>query len=326
MGCRDSTIMSYFPSLKADDAIRSAPQSSAYNCISWAGGRTDLGRYFWPPETGNPWRGSTDLESFDNFFGNMKDGLSLIRYNGAMNYTRSGANAGNAVVALWAAGSYTHASVKRPGNAYPHGYDWESKPGGLMRTFHPRDALEGDSYGQIVAYYRWDGTYAHGSAPMGAEETGESDRMAEIDRAEVVESDREKLYELLSLIPEEVTQEFEQTYQAWKATWDDPKLQIHSNPRMFAQSEKYERFRSYCQEKGKTVWPLVFSKYEEGEELVTNLIEDLTLDEYAHLMDEILDENLERAKDVIPSQKANWTRYVIHVTSQLYEEYEGEKP
>ncbi len=327
MGCRNSTIMSYFPNLKADDAIRSAPASSAYNCISWSGGRTDLGRYFWPPEGGNPWRGSTDLESFDNFFSNTKSGKKLVRYNGAMNYTRSGANAGNAVVALWHNKKYTHGSVKKPGNDQPHGYDWESKPGGLMRTFHPRDALEGNDYGKIVAYYRWDGTRSYGNPPMKTMAAGEENPMNGIEKVEFTQSDKEKLYELLFIIPENVKEEFEKKYLDWKKTWDDPTLQIHSNPRMFAISKEYDNFLSYCEEKGKSVWPLIFNKYEQGDELVTNPIEDLTFQEYSHMMDVIRDDNFKKAieaPDVIPSQTANWTRYIINVLSELSANYEIE--
>ncbi|MDO8928516.1 MAG: hypothetical protein Q7W54_05970, partial [Bacteroidota bacterium] len=150
MNCKNSTITSSFPNLEADDAVQSAPQSSAYNCISWSGGRTDLGRYFWPADYGNPWEaynhvnyGDHDLRSFDNFYSNKDDdGNVLVRdYGSIMNITRSSATSSNASVALWGFGSeyYTHGSVKKPANDQPHGYDWESKPGGLMRTFHPRD-------------------------------------------------------------------------------------------------------------------------------------------------------------------------------------------
>lgn len=90
------------------------------------------------------WRGDA-LSSFDAFY--KSRGL-----------TRVGANESNAVVALWAIvdangnREYTHGSV-RAGDGNMHGYAWESKPGALARTFHPRDALNGSSYGQIVEYY-----------------------------------------------------------------------------------------------------------------------------------------------------------------------------
>jgi hypothetical protein len=321
MCCRDSAVMSSFPKLKADDAIRSAPESSAYNCISWAGGRTDLGRYFWPPDSANPWRGATDLESFDNFFGNRKGGQTLVRYNGAMNYTRNGANTGNAAVALWALnGKYTHASVTKPGNDHPHGYDWESKPGGLMRTFHPRDALEGDGYGAIVAYYRWDGTRSYGTPPAAPATEGTQEPMAEVERAEFGEADQQKLHELLRRVPDEVIQEFDRLYQAWAKTWNDPQLQIHSDPRMFARSLEYESLVAYCRERGRMVWPLLFDRYFRGDELTMNPIEDLTFAEHPNLMTETREKNLRPATGAIPSQSANWARYVSGILSLLYDD------
>lgn len=80
------------------------------------------------------------------------------RYAGAMTYTADGADATNGVIAMWAKpnGEITHGSIRKPGNNHAHGYDWESKPGGLARTFHPRDALAGNIYGNIVKYYRID--------------------------------------------------------------------------------------------------------------------------------------------------------------------------
>ncbi|MGC3977530.1 MAG: T9SS type A sorting domain-containing protein [Paludibacteraceae bacterium] len=149
IACKNSNIMSYFPLLKTDDAIQSAPTSGVYNCTSWAGGITSFWFWGYTPSYyyGNPQVWST----WDNYFGN-----NPLRYVGATTYTSSGANSDNGVVAMWALsnGEITHGSVRGYANAYPHGYDWESKPGSLMRTFHPRDALNGNSYGSIVKYYK----------------------------------------------------------------------------------------------------------------------------------------------------------------------------
>jgi len=110
LNCRNSTIMGYFPNLEDDDAIMASnTNNSVYNCISWAGGRVDLGRYFWPPNSGNPWHDDGDLASFDNFYNNKdEDGHTLCRgrstetgtLNEAMNFTRSGATESNSCVAL----------------------------------------------------------------------------------------------------------------------------------------------------------------------------------------------------------------------------------
>ncbi len=150
--------------------------------------------------------------------------------------------------------------------------------------------------------------------------------MIEVEKVEFRQEDKDKLYELLLMIPDEVTQEFDQHYQAWKNTWDDPALQIHSNPRMFAQSEEYDRFLSYCKKQGKPVWLLIFSKFEQGDELAIIPIEDLTFDEYSHLMDEIRENSSKDPTDIIPSQTVNWTRYVNSILSALYADYKTEAP
>jgi len=42
---KNSNIMGWFPNLKADDAIMSAPASTSYNCTAWTGGFTSF--WFW---------------------------------------------------------------------------------------------------------------------------------------------------------------------------------------------------------------------------------------------------------------------------------------
>lgn len=160
MRCKNSTIMSYFPNLEDDDAIMSAPASWTYNCISWSGGITSY--WEWPPNPGSRYYvPGNSLASFDNDYGN-----NPIRYSGSENwtYTRVGATSNNNQIDLWSLnGSYTHASVNAKwsnipfllsANGMAHGYDWESKPGSLMRTFHPRYALNGNDYGYIDKYYK----------------------------------------------------------------------------------------------------------------------------------------------------------------------------
>jgi len=169
--CQNSNIMGSWCDLEADDAIQSAPYSPAYNCASWGGGRIDLGRYFWASDSPYSNNKSSDWyvapyqypyyytveeafwKSWNNFFGNTPP-----RFVGAPNYTRSGAYSYNAEIAMFGTSSsiydYEHVAVTKPGNDQPHGYDWESKPGANMRTFHPRDAIGGDLYGSIQTYYR----------------------------------------------------------------------------------------------------------------------------------------------------------------------------
>jgi len=322
----NSNIMSSFPNLKADDAIKSAAASDAYNCISWSGGRIDLGRYFWPPSPGNPWYNSNKLTAFDNFYGNNPS-----RYAGAMTYTRTGATESNSVVDLWAnplnPDYYTHGSVRKPGDDHPHGYDWESKPGGLMRTFHPRYALRGDGrydYGNVVSYYKWTGTYASAASTSAAYsqktegmtfEESVKRGLTVIEKVELSKEEQTKQSNLIDKIPEKVKQEFDTKYRAWKETWNDPNLIIHSNPRMYTQSDHYKEFLSYSKEQGKVIWPLLFQKYEQGDGLVKEALIDLTYTEHGYILDEIRQESTKERYNaqgayLAPSEDANIMRYI----------------
>lgn len=309
----NSDITSSFPNLKADDAIKSAPASWTYNCISWSGGITNA--WNWPPSVGSPWYDSNPLAAFDKYYGNTPS-----RYAGAWTYTRSGATESNSVVDLWAlSGTYKHASVTKPGNDHPHGYDWESKPGSLMRTFHPRYALSGNDYGNVSNYYRWSGTYALAAS---GQETGgitfeESVKrgLTVIEKVELSGDEKAKQSNIIENIPEGVKQEFNTKYWAWKETWDDPNLRIHSNPRMYTQSKQYKEFLSYSKEQGKAIWPLLFQKYEQGDDIVKELLIDLTYTEYGSLLDEIRQESTREKYTtegayIAPSENANMMKYI----------------
>lgn len=309
----NSDIMSYFPNLKADDAIKSAPESSAYNCISWSGGITN--DWCWPPSPSSPWYDPNPLTAFDKYYGNNPS-----RYSGAWTYTRSGATESNSVVDLWAnSDGYTHGSVRKPGNDHPHGYDWESKPGGLMRTHHPRHALSGDAYGNVDKYYKQTGTYASmaSSQTIGGLTLEESIErgLTILEKVELSEDEKAKQSNLIENIPEEVKQEFNTKYIAWKETWDDPNLRIYSNPRMFTQSRQYEEFLSFCTEQDKTIWPLLFQKYEQGDELVGRTLVNITYDEYGSFLNEIRQESARERYTaegayIAPSENAITMKYV----------------
>lgn len=308
----NSDIMSAFPNLKADDAIKSAPTSSTYNCISWSGGITNA--FIWPPDIGSPWYSANPLTAFDKFYGN-----NPRRYIGAWTYTRSGATQSNSIVDLWAnSGGYTHGSVRKPGNDNPHGYDWESKPGGAMRTFHPRYALRGNAYGNVVANYRLAGTYPYVTASNQTEMTlSESvDRgLTVIEKVELSTDEKVKIENLIKNIPEKVKQEFDTKYIAWKATWNDPDLIIQSNPKMYTQSRQYNAFLTFSKKQGKPIWPLLFQKYDQGDFLVEQTIIDLTYTNYGSLLDEIRNESTIERFDaqgayIAPSENANMMKYI----------------
>lgn len=263
----------YFPNLKADDAIKSSDASNAYNCISWSGGRTDLGRWFWPPDSNivnNVWfdrRGAK--QSFNNFYGNI-DSLGQSRPRGSnpnncftyiptMDLTQS-------LVDLWANPpsplyNYTHGSVKKPGDNYLHGYDWKSKPGGNMRTLHPRYALNGGGYGDVVECYKKSGTTV--TAMIGQNVKGDK----EAEQISLLSGESDKLNSLIKDVPSSQNILFENLYEAWKKTWTSPELIIQSNPDAFFKSDEYAKIAEFCKDNGKVIAPVLLKKCLDGDEL-----------------------------------------------------------
>ncbi len=136
-----------------------------------------------------------------------------------------------------------------------------------------------------------------------------------LEKVELSEDEKAKLSNLIENISEEVKQEFNTKYGAWKETWDDPNLSLYSNPRMYTQSRQYEEFLSFCKEQGKTIWPLLFQKYEQGDDLVKETLIDLTYTEHGSLLDEIRQESAQERYTaegayIAPSEKANMMKYI----------------
>lgn len=278
-----------FPLVYNDDAILTAPQSGSYNCISWSGGVTST--WIWPPSSLSTYNcnSANYLQCFDNFYSN-----NPVRYPGAWNYTRTGATVSNSVVDLWkTTTAYTHASVRKPGNNHPHGYDWESKPGGLCRTLHPRNALEQPNwYGAVSNYYKPTGTYA--AAPevlngfatdMDAVRAG----VAIIDRAILSNTARVKLTGLKSKVGAELKDQFEQLYENWNATKEANASQ--SDPSMYCQNKEYRLLEALALREPAGVSVLVFDKFvNAGDLFIGELLVMLTKEKYSRLLDEVKQE------------------------------------
>jgi hypothetical protein len=325
----DGDIMSSFPNLKALDAIKSAPLDVNYNCIAYSGGVTAW--WEWPLNAGDPWYDPNPLVAFDKWYGNTPS-----RFPGAFTYTRSGATEANAVVDLWALnGTYTHGSVIKPGDNWPHGYWFESKPGQLARTFHPPYALSG-TYGNVVAFYRWPGsvsakatgTFAMTTAQAapGSSEPALQDAVragtAVIEQAELTGSDSTKLQTLKGKLAAAAIQQFDKLYSAWKATWARPEIAIYSDPKKYAESAEYTKLLSFCQQQGKASWPLLFEKFVGGDRFTLVPIQELTLSAHEADLTKIRqDSQTERftsdGKYVVPSLETNMKKYVQVVLSKL---------
>jgi hypothetical protein len=234
---------------------------------------------------GNP------LASFDNFYAaNPRYGFD----GEAMTYSRTGATSSNSAVDLWynpnyydiGNGSYTHGSVTKPGNNQPHGYDWESKPGNMMRSFHPRNSLNNTQirgYGYVSQYYRL--TSPLRSAMLLDESIARGHSV--IENIELTEAEKSIISKRINSLTSNQQSEFENKYSAWKQTWKNPEIAIQSDPRMYAKSNEYQELIVYCKDQGKTIWPMIFEKFQQGDFFAINMLEDLTLIENQDILEKI---------------------------------------
>ncbi len=310
VGCQNSTAYAWFPNLTADDAIQSAPASLQYNCISWSGGITEY--WEWPCSPFSLYYvQDNDLASFDMFYTSM-------RYDSCALYTRNGANWDNAVIDLWGINmgsyiDYTHASIKKGADAHPHGYNWESKPGSLMRTFHPRNSLSGDNgYGIIQKHYVRYGTgYAYTLAEAIAEglvilrTVQYSSIIKDIfaaEKANMTTSEKEA---------------FTSKYNTWKATWSNSK---NSNPNKFKNYE-YQEIIDFCNAVAGANY-LAFEKVEE-DAMALILVDALTLYSPNNriLLNEVKNSNIAlRAAsliDIVTPPQSTCVEYISRMITQL---------
>lgn len=326
MGCGNSNLPQLepqnFPLLMPDDAIRSAPATGSYNCISWSGGVTSA--WIWPPSSLSTYNCSSAnyLQCFDNFYSN-----NPVRYPGAWNYTRTGATETNSVVDLWkTVSAYTHASVKKPGNNHPHGYDWESKPGGTNRTLHPRYALtQPNWYGSVSNYYKATGTYARN---VNTEQAFASDvdavnaGVAIFDKAILSNESDSKLKSLLGKTSRTLTTSFEVLYKQWHST---KTLQASlSDPSAYCKNKEYMAMEKFAIANHPASMFLVFDKYLQGDHFIGELVLKLTMDKYSRLLDEVKTERRTNPYDKegryrIHGDHDNGVLYIEKILKELQE-------
>jgi hypothetical protein len=206
---------------KQTDAIQSAPYSTSYNCIAWSGGvlHSFVYTWFWPPDEGNDWEAKSrrghsdhDLTSFDNYYANISDGDSLLLRHSppVMRFIRAGSYSSSSCIALWGQTvegeeQFTHASVRKPSNDQPHGYDWESKIGLYSdRCFHPGDALS-DYYDSILHYYVKSGYSDISMKSAFLQESADFDIDKQVLMKEMVQAYSDK-------------PKFDELYESWKNT------------------------------------------------------------------------------------------------------------
>ena len=290
MGCKNASFSSSsFPNLQAIDAIQSAPASEYYNCYSWAGGVTN--EFIIPnnPDEGFGWHvPGNETASFDNYFGNKDiNGNPLPRYNGAINYTRMGATTGNSIIDMWGIDnpsgfSYTHASIRKPGNNHMHGYDWESKNGNDPRFFHPRYAIGGSGIGSIRNYYIPEGTYSLVTQSgevlnvIGDGITMEESMAKGLTVVDVVNFDTSEQLFLDSIINKMP----DKKYLAITSTTLENDIQEKNN---------HKNLLNFCKENLSETLSLMMKRYDEGENYLVYLINDLLLPEYENIRQKVFE-------------------------------------
>jgi hypothetical protein len=288
--------------LEKDDAIKSAPVDTNYNCFSWSGGRTDFGGGFTPCDPTCRWFDSDNMcrKSWDNFYGNTP----VHRYDGAMTYDTTDDTA-LAEIDLWTSMMvWTHASVRKPGDNFYHGYDWESKLGTDQRIFHPRLALD-IPYGYPTAHYKHSGAKS--------KSTSKGNRLAE--PISFSDGDMINIGDLSNMVDGKSKVAFDSLYALWKKTWSSPDLQIQSNPEMFFFSKEYSFFAAFCISKGKAIIPLCMKKYLEGDFLAGYAIYKSGLIANDYKIMEAVRANSEQGKIsadgyfIIERQGNGWIRY-----------------
>lgn len=264
--CKNSNAYLYFENLNENDAIASSPASGMYNCISWSGGITSY--WEWPLSPFSDYSiAATPLECFDLFYNSE-------RYPGCSRYTRGGATEQNCVIDLWghvngSSISYTHASITKGADNNAHGYAWESKPGRLTRTFHPRYAVGGDEgYGQVVAHYRK-------LSPLGGisleEAVANGDAVLEYN--DFTEDEINFIEGRIESIPETTVSRFNLFWNEWES---QILSSTASNPNELGDCQEYRSLLHFCLNNPDSKY-LVYQKMQDGNFYITKLLGDLTV-------------------------------------------------
>lgn len=267
-----SSIFNTFPNLKEGDAIASAPPSSVYNCIAWAGG--DWNSWVFHPNT--PYYNNNfnnALAWFDNYF--------LSR-----GYTRSGATVSNSIIDLWgSSSSITHASIRKYSNydQIPHGYSWESKLGQNLRIYHPRYALVSSLYGNVIEYYI--------KSPSSSMSNSVYEDVAEgrlvIENVQFTDSEISYINQMICSLDDIEVSLFYARYQEWKNTI---KESIYSNPQQLTNNDAYKALHDLCTNNKKLRY-LTLKLFEEKDQMAQILFYDLWYEDYKEQYDQVVEDN-----------------------------------
>lgn len=196
----------YFPNLNVSKAVVTGPATRQYNCLAWTLGITN--RWVWPGQ---------NMSDFDRLYG-------------AAGFVRSS----NGPIAAWghSYSSMTHGCISGRG----HGPRWESKVGSDLRIQHGLSELVGVSYGRVLAFYKRRRLLTASDADdLSSVFSGFQDTQA----MELEGEDNDKLNDAIAAIDSSLLREFENRFNAWKATWDAPHSLLLSDPSYVRHSPEF---------------------------------------------------------------------------------------
>ena len=260
-----------FDSLNYQDIIESGNMDVGFNCIAWSGG--DNSYKIFPPKSHH------SLIWFDKFYNNEEvlNSFTNTYYQRSPNmpkYVRCDITSEDAIIDVWGYISergdttFTHASIKN--NQYdsiPHGYAWESKLGwGLIRIFHQRESIKGNTYGQILASYKITDSSNNLSRSI-YEFVSENE--IEIKKRSLSLTETEQL---TNLSLREKSNSLEKLFAIWNI--ESNKMSFISNPDFFRELDVYkEIILKLYQLKEPIIY--LFNKYISGTPLIELFISDV---------------------------------------------------
>lgn len=246
VGEAESYFFTTFPNYKRGDALSSANASYSYNAASWAGGLTNC--WFWGgtlPENSTNYGSPSVWATWDDFFGNRP-----ARYENAYTYSRE--YYGPSVIAVWSTNNdmsgVSNFSVTGDANGQAHGYAWETKAGAYGRVFHPLNALNGEKYGKVIAYYnKFQPDDVPYSRSKRTEMTFDQSVKAGLTVIEDVSLDDEQKRIVKSHIYlSRASSNLDMLYKNWSQKINSNEFVFNNNPYSFIETKEGKEFLSYA--------------------------------------------------------------------------------
>jgi len=205
-----------------------------------------------------------------------------------------------------------------------HGYDWESKPGSMMRTFHPRRDLRGSEYGDIAYHYIFMPGTKINKAEMTDAEAIELGFQTVPPPEHYTDWELNKLDKLINTVPIKERMLFEKECNDLDfELQNNNSLQLQSNPYFYKQTEEYQTLFNHCSKLGDKALSLLFKKFDCNKHFIyRTLIIDLSKEKYGYILQDIVNEYVcfgqytENGKFIGFSQKNTIIKYAKRILNE----------